>query len=83
MRDRITNKDLNRLVEQLNILVNGEHVESGFKPGQYILDWAYGGVQLQRVETKGGGVHTVSHDGYGTKRQLYSFLRAFIAGQKA
>ncbi len=48
--------------------------------GNYHLDYAYGGVKLVRMVSDGGGIEEISRDGFGTKRQLYSWLQAFLAG---
>ena len=42
--------------------------------GVYVLDSAYGGYRLDRIINTSGGVHVISPDGYGTKRELYNFL---------
>ena len=71
---------INNLIQRLNELTN-----SGNRP--YILSRAYGGCQLLQRVNDDGAVRTVSCDGYGTKKQLESFLRSYIegyvAGQKA
>jgi len=86
--DRITRKQLDYLVEQIN-KATGSPVAAYTKTpdgrhkaniGNYHISCAYGGVQLHRMCNPGGGVSTVSHDGYGTKRELYSFMRAFLDG---
>lgn len=48
--------------------------------GNYYLDYAYGGVKLVRVISEGGGIEVISTGGYGTKRELYSWMNAFLAG---
>lgn len=77
MPQRITTKDLESLISRLN----------GNKPitwdtiGAYRLDQAYGGVKLVQVTSEGGGIREISCDGYGTKRQLYTFLMGMLARQ--
>ncbi len=91
--DRITQKDLVYLVDQINTATNspmeswarnGEEGkrEIGFNAniGNYHLDYAYGGVQLSRMVSNGGAVSTISSGGYGTKRELYNWMKAFLAG---
>jgi hypothetical protein len=76
MSNRITQKDLELLVNELN-------EAQGFVPenvqyntvGAYKLDYAYGGVKLVKIVSAGGGQTNVSSGGYGTKRELYTFLR--------
>lgn len=48
--------------------------------GHYHLDEAYGGIKLVRMDNDRGGISLVSRDGYGTKRQLSTWMDAFIAG---
>lgn len=45
--------------------------------GVYVLDYAYGGYNLERICNDRGAVRTISLDGYGTKRELYNFLRNY------
>jgi len=90
--DRITNENLNCLVKRINE-VTGSPMDQftetvspdGSKryksnPGHYHISGAYGGVELNRICTDGGGATTVSHDGFGSKRQLYQFMTAFLDG---
>jgi hypothetical protein len=73
MSNRITEKDLEWLLKA----INARMIErDGTGAQQYQLGFAYGGCKL---ETKGGG-RSVSHDGYGTKRQLYTFMQGFLDG---
>jgi hypothetical protein len=77
--NRITQKDLEVLVKDINNL-------SGFENptyrtvGSYQLSYAYGGVKLVKIGNESGGQTTVSNSGYGTKRELYIFLRGFLNG---
>lgn len=45
--------------------------------GTYVLDWAYGGVQLNRIDG-GGESHVIN--GFGTKRELYEKMHAYLDG---
>lgn len=45
--------------------------------GGYVLSMAYGGYRLDQQD--GDGYRTISCDGYGTKKQLYTFLRGMLA----
>ena len=85
--DRITQKDLEVLVERINIATKsptksytkiGDRYVSNV--GNYHLDYAYGGVKLSRMESEGGGISNVSNTGYGTKRELYNWMQAFLSG---
>ena len=91
--NRITQKDLEYLVKRINEVTdsplssytrNGKKGkrEVGFTAniGNYHLDYAYGGVKLGRMVSEGGGVTNISDMGFGTKRELYNWMRAFLAG---
>lgn len=88
MTDRITEKQLGLLVAYLNKITNSPAEYSHTTPGgrfcanigHYCLSGAYGGVQLQRVCTDGGGVSEPLGGEYCTKRELYEKLRAYIRG---
>lgn len=73
--ERIREAHLQSIVDTLN-------TNAGFNPkevsyntvGAYELDYAYGGVKLNKITNNAGGVTTVSNGGYGTKRELYNQL---------
>jgi hypothetical protein len=48
--------------------------------GYYVVDHAYGGVELQRIMNEGGGVDDVLRSGHTTKRSLYDQMHAFLTG---
>lgn len=80
MTNRITTKDLEYLLSQIN-------QEKGYGPnppyctvGAIGLDWAYGGVKVVTYTSQSGGQRDLSCFGYGTKRQAYIFLRGMLAG---
>ncbi len=86
--ERITQKDLEWFVKRINELTgspqdrytknaDGRHKANA---GNYHLDYAYGGVKLVRMCSEGSGVAVISHSGFGTKRELYNWMRAFVAG---
>ena len=86
--DRIKQSDLEHLVERIN-KVTDSPLEPWGKDGQgklranvgnYYLSGAYGGVKLERMVSESGGCDDISTDGFGTKRQLYTWMRAFLAG---
>jgi hypothetical protein len=88
--ERITQKQLEYLVERINEATNSPKAsytktEKGHiaNIGNYHLDYAYGGVKLERMCNEGGGVNTVSTGGYGTKRELYNWMQAFLSGMAA
>lgn len=85
--DRITQKDLEFLVGRINKATGSPaepHTQAGrnwtANIGNYHLDYAYGGVKLVRMDSDGGGIREISTNGYGTKRQLHSWMTAFLAG---
>lgn len=91
--ERITQKDLEYLVKRINEVTKSPirpwgtlakpYPANGANIGNYHLDYAYGGVKLVRMVSKGGGISLISRDGFGTKRQLYSWMQAFLAGYAA
>ena len=86
--DRTTKSHLEYLVKRINEATNSPldycDKTSGipFKSyiGHYHLDYAYGGVKLVRTTNESDGITEISRDGFGTKRQLYSWMQAFLAG---
>jgi hypothetical protein len=83
-----TIKDLDRAVIELNVRAGTPQdqytrTDRGTvtsNAGNYHLQWAYGGVKLCQNSLKGGGSVDISTDGFGTKRQCYTFIRAYMAG---
>lgn len=80
MTQRITNKDLEFMLNRLNEKTAHLHVECGkpWKIGQYTIQWGYGGVQLHKICSAGRGVDVVSHGGYVSKRELYNQLNTLL-----
>ena len=86
--DRITKDDLERLAKRINKATGSplepwskdEHGKLKANVGNYYLSGAYGGVKLERVCSESGGCDDISTDGFGTKRQLYTWMHAFLAG---
>lgn len=84
---RITEKQLEQLVEYINKLTNSPQesytrTDSSFTAnvGNFHLYHAYGGVNLHRMSNTGGGVSTPVGMGTRTKRELYNDLQSFIRG---
>lgn len=86
--ERIKQSHLEGLVKRINE-ATGSPTEAYTKEpdGQYTpnalnyhLDWAYGGVCLVRMCKKGTGISSISEGGFGTKRELWTWMRAFLAG---
>jgi hypothetical protein len=84
---RITKNDIKRLATRINEItnsaleysteVNGKRV---INVGHYCIGYAYGGCRLDRVCSDGGGISVISTNGYGTKRELYNWMTAFVVG---
>lgn len=84
---RITQKDLECLVKRINDTTNSPITTCTKNAKQYVwninnyhLDYAYGGVKLVRTCNEHGGISTISTGGFGTKRELYNWMQAFLAG---
>lgn len=71
---RVTEKDLNELRDRLNRIAG---TPKEYVQGSYQFCKAYGGTRLVRVGENGG---TEDISGFLTKRELYSFMGAFIKG---
>ena len=76
---RITDKDLQKLVNLINDLKGFKDVKYN-TVGAYIIHFSYGGVSLAQVINNGGGVIDISQGGYGTRKELYIFLKGFLSG---
>jgi len=88
---KITINQVESLVDQLNQIA-GENPQPydmtgkvGFRAnvGTYLIDGAYGGWQLARINNERGGQSQPLGGGYGTKRETYEKIRAFIRGFEA
>lgn len=84
---RITIKDLRAVVARIN-RETGSPLEPWTRDaagklraniGNYHLDCAYSGYQLVRMMNESGGVTTTIH-GFGTARETYEKMHAFLAG---
>ena len=85
---RVTIKDLEAKIENLNILTNSPSTYSTklddgkyrTNVGNYHLYQAYGGVELHRTVTESGGITCPAWSGCVPKRQASDLLTAFIHG---
>ena len=86
--ERITKKDLESRISDLN-RITGNANETYTKQddgkfraniGNYYLSGAYGGVKLEQICSDGGGCSDISRQGFGTKRELYNWMNAYIDG---
>ena len=92
--DRITQKDLNILVDQINALTDSpmtQHTNTGRVGGlttnidNYHLDYNRNGVRLVRAiddHPLMPKIKVISTGGFGTKKQLFHWMSGFIAGIK-
>jgi hypothetical protein len=90
MRTRITEKQLQAIVDRINTVTgspmtsytrNGDKFTANI--GNYHLSFAYGGVELDRMVSVGGGVTCPLGSGHVPKRELAEKLWAFLAGLEA
>ncbi len=86
---RITQKDLEVLVKHINFKTNSPETpytkENGklkANIGNYHLNWAYGGVELVRMDNEGGGITVISNIGFASKRDLFNWMYAFLSGME-
>lgn len=85
---RITNKDLEAVVNRINDITNSpkesyvKNADGKFiaQIDNYHLSFAYGGVSLQRMHNISGGVSTPINSGHVSKRELYNLMQAYING---
>lgn len=89
MSERITKANLDHLLKQINLRAGSEDWEwrkredgKGLTSnvGHYVLDWAYGGVALERFCSDGGGVCTIISR--CTRRELWYRMRAYLDGMR-
>lgn len=86
--DRITVKQLRGLCNTLNRITGnpaepyGKTADGKFRAniGSYFIDGAYGGWELQRICSEGGGVDTPLSTGHCSARELYNAIHAYIRG---
>ena len=76
---RITKKDLENVVSRLNKIAGFDSPEYS-TVGSYCLDWAYGGVKLDRYTNTSGGVMSAINSGFVPKRDLYYRMQAYMNG---
>jgi hypothetical protein len=83
--DRISRKDLEYFVNELNELTNNslkpyEQIDGKLigQIGNYHLYGAYGSIALHQTMNEGGGIKEIF--GLSTKRELYNKIRALIQG---
>lgn len=83
---RVTNQQLEYLISRINEVTGSPAepwTEGKANVGNYHLDFAYGGVAIGRMCNESGGMERVSTQGFGTKRQAYDWMDAFLRGLEA
>jgi len=83
MTNRVTEKQLQAIVDRINKITNSPaspYIDGKAQIGHYHISHAYGGVCLHRMRNDGGGVSDTFQCGHVTKRELADQLYAFIAG---
>ena len=91
MADRITDKHMQALADRMNKLTGspatpyavGEDNRSHAQVGNFHISHAYGGVCLHRMSNTSGGVSCPLGNGYGTKRELYDSMHAWLRGHES
>ena len=82
MMNKITNKDLENKLDRINNIAG--HKDAPYSTiGAYCLDYAYGGVSLEKWVNDAGGVEDVFGCGHITKRELYNRINAYLLGLRA
>lgn len=89
MAQRITDKDLDNLAQQINVLTKSPTKPYDVDPvtgrnvaqvGNFHVSHAYGGVCLHRMHNTSGGVSCPLVSYHEPKRALYDRMHAFIDG---
>ena len=88
MKDRITREHLDRLCGLINTetrspvegWTTGADGRNHANPGHYEISGAYGGYNLHRVCSEGGGVNSVFTCGHVPARDLYNRMSAYLEG---
>ena len=86
---KVTKKDLATLVKRLNEITGSPvkpytkfNTDDNANIGHYQIVGDYSGVQLERIVKKSGVVEMISLHGMSTKKQLFKFVEAWLAGFK-
>lgn len=80
---RVTIKDLQILVDQLNQITGHDAGNNRTSVGTYVISGAYGGHKLDQIVSDSGGVRHITRTGYTTKRDLYYQISAYMDGVTA
>jgi len=91
MSKRITEKELQSLVDRLNRIAGvplepyskNKREQWNANIGNYHLDYSYGGVNLLRMISIGGSCEKPLATGWTTKRELYQNIHSYLNGMDA
>ena len=83
---KITKANLDSMTDRINEATGSPKesytkTASGYRanPGNYHIEWAYGGCQLARMCNEGGGISNIT-SGFDTKANLYYQMSAYLNG---
>lgn len=87
MNKRITEKDLQCVVDRINRITNNPlatykrtNGKLEAQKGNYHIDHGFKGYSLSRVSNIGGGTSDILGNGHKSKQELFYLMQAFIAG---
>lgn len=78
---RITQAHLESVLKRINAKAGFDNPKYS-EIGSYTLDYAYGGVKLERFVSTGGGVTSITN-GFESKRVCYNLMHSFLMGMDA
>ena len=78
---RVLQKDIYNVLDRINGKAGFDKDVEYNTVGAYKLSGAYGGWQLQKIETNGGARSITS--GYDSKKDIYYQMLAFLNGMEA
>jgi hypothetical protein len=89
--ERITDKHLEAVCKRINITLGmplepyskGADGRNVANVGNFHISHAYGGVNLERMYNKDGGISCPLTGGHITKRDLYNRMHAYLSGIEA
>lgn len=81
MMERITQAHLEGVLKRINAKAGFNNPKYS-EVGSYTLDYAYGGVKLERFVSNGGGVMSIT-SGFSSKRECYNLMHSFLMGMES
>lgn len=73
--ERITQKHLESVLKRINAKAGFDNPKYS-EIGSYTLDWAYGGVKLEKFVNDRGGISCITN-GFNSKRETYNLMHSF------